>query len=1494
MGGGSSAMQVAFLGSSAMWVASLGFAAMFLASSAMWEAGPEAGAGAPTVRRPQRLPVAPLSDLPPPWPALDGALGWPAACGGGSPEAAARRRLPRPPDAHAGSPLLDARSPARARLPPPPPDAAAGGAGAAAAAAPAGSRTPPGGGGSGAPLRELERRLRQLEAQAQEPRGAGRLAEELSAQRASHQRLLEHTGRLAEGIAAAEARLRRAEEAAAARLARAEEPVGCRTPPRAAGRPLSEGSPSGGHAGCGTPPGEAERHPAGGSLSEWRRAGGSPSAAMPLTFAIRGIDASRLEEDGRLAEGVQAAFERAIGQASGGSVVRGSATVVPTSPSGATVRVAVCPPDGVRDAQTWAAAWLGASPGLKEQLAQEVQDLQEPAHEAASTTPSSRRHPPPSDLGQHASLAHGARRLFCLEGPSSEPPPPPWEPKPGGCGRPGSPGALRRAWPREPSDEPWEQAPAGQGRLPPPPWELAPRRLPPPPCGLPVASPARRHQGPSPRAPAPSAHEGQLAPRGPCAESAWGCPPDKAHVDHASRSSSTTASAWPRQWLEDGPWGGPAPQTFVDLSRGCSSTASAWPQRSSLEEAPRGGERPSGQPWGPRHPPAEAFGSGAAAGGPLPAGPGNGAGHAHGGLARTCQLLDSARSSAASMAGERQSLARMLDDMQNATMRLHWDRVPDAHGGAEHHAKPHTAAGPGRRAPPASCRVTVVAARGLRAADFSALGAASSDPYCVCEVPGHHDAKFQTKVIKKNTSPEWNHTARVADLTGKEDLVFTVYDWDRFSKDDLLGKVTLPASRFLPHGFDGELQLESAGQGVTAFLHVRIEVELDAGELDATGAEEKAHLEVQPSGATRGGAGREQQAESRGGEGPPAALAEGGHGHGGGPLLRRQDASDLLGAAPGPLGGAAEDGLVGADGPRRGGARLLGGPAGAGGPPGGGLGGLCAGARGAAGPAGPACFEVTVVSARGLRAADFSVFGSSSDPYVVCEVTGRPDAKFQTPVIKKSTSPEWNFTARVADLSGQEDLRFLVKDWDRVSSDDPLGHVALPAHKFFHEGFDGELLLEDAGKGITAFLRVRVVRAAKAEAQTSAEVQVQATRRNSQRSSRASSRGAAERRNSRRHSAASKRTPPPPPAEDASSPDEFTLGPPRGGGGHQSEWPAERPAEEPVPAPQLHGGGGGGPSPRAQAERLAASPLQLDGGGVPEAAAALGLSEPEQRPPKPQLGGGGGGLGALARGARAGAQVETFQAVVTEAREQGGDAPKKVGPPAAGMARALLKGLLESDVQAIRVEKARDESVARPCPAASPPIQFVRGETLPATLPFRRLDSSTTEYWRSLGLQGFFRAVRGRAGALRVLPRTCSSTPFAALVSGFCPYGDRCRDAHSPKELGPLFDWTRATVSFRACTRREGGAGARADVVMWAREAIYQAARQAAGDALREALPSLSGPERQRALEVTEQALRRAMFCHPGGQEPVAAVAVPQEAASATPQTGTPPCAAAA
>ncbi|CAK0841442.1 unnamed protein product, partial [Prorocentrum cordatum] len=159
--------------------------------------------------------------------------------------------------------------------------------------------------------------------------------------------------------------------------------------------------------------------------------------------------------------------------------------------------------------------------------------------------------------------------------------------------------------------------------------------------------------------------------------------------------------------------------------------------------------------------------------------------------------------------------------------------------------------GVSRRASPTTCKVTIVSARGLRCADLKIFGG-SSDPYCICEVAGRPNKIFQTHVIKKNVRPEWNFTAEVADLTSQDELSFSIYDWDRISRDDMLGRATLHAYQFLPQGFDGELPLENAGKGVCAFIHIRVEpVRAQVVEQDACTSRAQASRGVKEIARTR-------------------------------------------------------------------------------------------------------------------------------------------------------------------------------------------------------------------------------------------------------------------------------------------------------------------------------------------------------------------------------------------------------------------------------------------------------------------------------------------------------------------------------------------------------------------------------------------------------------------------------------------------------------------
>lgn len=120
----------------------------------------------------------------------------------------------------------------------------------------------------------------------------------------------------------------------------------------------------------------------------------------------------------------------------------------------------------------------------------------------------------------------------------------------------------------------------------------------------------------------------------------------------------------------------------------------------------------------------------------------------------------------------------------------------------------------------------------------------------------------------------------------------------------------------------------------------------------------------------------------------------------------------------------------------------------------------------------PAVLRVTVVGARGLRNADWL---GKSDPYCVCEVRGKPDAKsrFQTPVIDDCLEPVWDHAGEIADFGSGDELMFTVMDQDTGGRADLLGKAVLTSAAFDSSGFDGELPLFEAGKD-GAFVHVRV------------------------------------------------------------------------------------------------------------------------------------------------------------------------------------------------------------------------------------------------------------------------------------------------------------------------------------------------------------------------------------------------------------------------------------
>lgn len=118
-------------------------------------------------------------------------------------------------------------------------------------------------------------------------------------------------------------------------------------------------------------------------------------------------------------------------------------------------------------------------------------------------------------------------------------------------------------------------------------------------------------------------------------------------------------------------------------------------------------------------------------------------------------------------------------------------------------------------------KIVIKSAKGLRNADMIT----KSDPFCTCEFAGLPETQIQTRVVKDNLDPDWNETFVISHVANKN-LDFVVWDRDvAWKDDDFLGKATLRSDTFYPDGFDGALQLEQAGEGVTATLQVKVVIQ---------------------------------------------------------------------------------------------------------------------------------------------------------------------------------------------------------------------------------------------------------------------------------------------------------------------------------------------------------------------------------------------------------------------------------------------------------------------------------------------------------------------------------------------------------------------------------------------------------------------------------------------------------------------------------------------
>eukprot|EP00419_Tripos_fusus_P007950 CAMPEP_0172680454 /NCGR_PEP_ID=MMETSP1074-20121228/16775_1 /TAXON_ID=2916 /ORGANISM="Ceratium fusus, Strain PA161109" /LENGTH=899 /DNA_ID=CAMNT_0013498785 /DNA_START=99 /DNA_END=2798 /DNA_ORIENTATION=- len=122
----------------------------------------------------------------------------------------------------------------------------------------------------------------------------------------------------------------------------------------------------------------------------------------------------------------------------------------------------------------------------------------------------------------------------------------------------------------------------------------------------------------------------------------------------------------------------------------------------------------------------------------------------------------------------------------------------------------------------APLRVTVLGARGLHDADWLP-GARKSDTYCICELEGKpHATKIETQAINSTCDPYWDFEGGLTNYVAGDSLVFKVYDQDWAKNDELLGVALLSGENFHRYGFEGDLPLQDAGEGISATLQLRV------------------------------------------------------------------------------------------------------------------------------------------------------------------------------------------------------------------------------------------------------------------------------------------------------------------------------------------------------------------------------------------------------------------------------------------------------------------------------------------------------------------------------------------------------------------------------------------------------------------------------------------------------------------------------------------------
>jgi len=126
------------------------------------------------------------------------------------------------------------------------------------------------------------------------------------------------------------------------------------------------------------------------------------------------------------------------------------------------------------------------------------------------------------------------------------------------------------------------------------------------------------------------------------------------------------------------------------------------------------------------------------------------------------------------------------------------------------------------------------------------------------------------------------------------------------------------------------------------------------------------------------------------------------------------------------------------------------------------------------GPQQQVMLKVTIMRAAHLRNADWMPGTGKSDPYCTCEIVGKPSTKFTSHTVDNDLNPVWNHAGEIREYIYGDTLLFTVYN-SNMMKDSVLGRASLSTSQFYPNGFEGDVMLVDAGRGSSPTLTVRIV-----------------------------------------------------------------------------------------------------------------------------------------------------------------------------------------------------------------------------------------------------------------------------------------------------------------------------------------------------------------------------------------------------------------------------------